>query len=621
MTFFKEWLVTAETNEILFENALNYIQKKYILEESERILLDLFNLIENEDDDDEPFDDTPPWLAGSEDAKPVEETPEEEEGWSNDWWKDSRVLMSGYTSPSLSEINSDENFRNRLNELYSYMKNSAIFLRAKEIEKFKELIEDHVKYTNYLVSKQNNGEKILVRNIAELNDKKQRIIKTLKKLGYCSSEELDTKNKKHEFSPKIKKCIKSCLEEKNNYQNFSFDEREYEENKSEFLQMIEIILKKRVNKIKGSLLMQSPPVDPDEFKDFLRDLLINKVISRVTMTGKLRSEKEWKSLDVTQEDKGFLGFVLKTSGKQTMFKFRSFINTQKGGSGSGKQYRSRILSDIKDSNPEILDIYRYWLTTEAERNRIHSKIIKKLKSGKFTVGKANKTRIEISSYLKQFIDNYEELDVSMVEDDEGLKEVLKLFARNFKTGSSQLVTSLDSMSNDEDSSVLDLVTSTGKSAKVPKSMAFIGDEDIIGSSGDKKDLNVSRIPSQEKNPVIVAVHNAFEKLINDPPIQMKQEKHYSEKLQRQVSYNELLALIIAIKYGVGYTVSPVGEIKIDSSQGILISRSQGEKSQEISRIIKDKLGIEINPTSLRGKKWIGAAEEFMRRELSSLNMS
>jgi hypothetical protein len=250
----------------------------------------------------------------------------------------------------------------------------------------------------------------------------------------------------------------------------------------------------------------------------------------------------------------------------------------------------------------------------AEQDSFRSRILNK--SGE--IKKSYRLRIEISSHLVSFIDKDETLDSSMINDDEGLKTALKLFASNFRGVSGNIV-SLDSLTSDDDNnSNLDLVTSSGDKAKVPRSMAFKGDEDIIGSSKDAKDLNVSKV-GQETNPAVIAVHRAFEKLLNDPPLAMKQQKIHSEKLQRDVSYNELLALIVAIKYGIGYQISPSGDIRMDSTQGINIARSTGEKSQEISRIIEEKLGIKINPSSLRGQKWMGTAEQFMKAQLSNFN--
>ena len=237
MTFFKDWFVEAETNDLLVESALNYIEKKYIFNESAKILTDLFKLIENEEDEDVENLSTNDWdRPGAEDAKPIEDfsDEEDEEEWDDNWWKDSRILIPGYTSPRLSEIISDSRFTKRLNELYSDLKNYYSFQRSKEIEGFKKIIIDHEEYVQFLVNKQKNGEKILVRNIAELNDKKQKILSNLKKLGYCLSEQLDQEKSKYEFSDKTRKCIQKCLEEKNDFSG-SFDEKEISNKKDEFI--------------------------------------------------------------------------------------------------------------------------------------------------------------------------------------------------------------------------------------------------------------------------------------------------------------------------------------------------------------------------------------------------
>lgn len=613
MTFFKDWLVDSEEDDFLFENALNCIQRKYIINETSNFLIKLFKIIENEqpeEESEEPVDNVPAYLQGSEQAKPIWMSDEEEAGWVDDWWKDSRILIRGYSSPKLSEVLQDSNFQSRLNELYIYLKNSAFFLRAKEIQKFKNLLVDHGEFVKKLADKQNSGEKIAARDIAELNDKKQRILQLLKKLGYCSREKLNQNDKKYEFSEATKLCMQKCLGEKNEYDNFEFNENEFKQNKDEFMQMLEFVLMKRIDKIKGSLLRQTPPIDPDDFRSKVRNIIINKILSRTTLTGKLRSDKDWKSLSFDDSDKGFLGYILKTSGRNTIFKLKSEDNTQKGGRGKTKNFRSIIMKDLLDNNPETLNIYRYWHVSEFEKSQILSKITNK--SGK--VSKASKKRLEISSYFPQFIDKYDDLDISMIEDDQGLKEILKLFAKNFNASGNSNVVSLDSLSSsDDDSSNIDLVSTSGKVRTVPRSMAFIGDEDIIGGSKDSTDVGMTQV-KQETNPVIAAVHRTLEKLINGP----SQENFYSEKLNRQVSYNEILALILAVKYGIGYTISSTGDIRIDPSQNIKISRVQGEKSNEISKILEDKLGIKINPTSLRGKKWVGAAEDFMRQNLSDL---
>jgi hypothetical protein len=247
--------------------------------------------------------------------------------------------------------------------------------------------------------------------------------------------------------------------------------------------------------------------------------------------------------------------------------------------------------------------------------KFHNEIIANIANKSGDVKATNRKRLEVSSHLVKFIDDYQELDVA-IDNDNDLKKILKLFANNFNFGTST-VQSLDSIaSNDDDSSNLDMITSGGKRASVPRSMAFIGDEDIIGGAKSSDELNASKI-SRETNPIAQAVHAALDKLLDSPPPELRRESFYSEKLQRQVFYNEILALILVVKYGIGYRVSN-GQVEIDPSQGVKISRVQGEKSAEISRVIQDKLGIEINQNTIRNKKWSGAAEEFMRNELSSL---
>jgi hypothetical protein len=624
MARFTEWFNNEESLDNLFENIMEGIQTKYICEELNNFLGKLFE--QDEDDDSEiqnysPFSDSD--TASEIDPEEFErrhgqrddEEDNEEDFYQGNWWRNPEVFTArtsprGYeyypNMPSFREIFSDDNFKQALNQAFLYTRRSHIHFRAKEIENFKKHISEHEELKKQLKQKVADGQQITRRDTGELDFKKKEIISELKKLGYCSSQDLklNKKNKTLEFSKRLVACIKACLSEKNETAaDFTFDEEEYKKQKSDFMLMIEIAVTKKVQSMTKSL--EDAGIDPRDFSEFVNNMILNYVTSRVTLKNKIR---KWEEIKIGS--KGFLEFITTMITRSKMGKYQSHKATQLqpkdkvNSIANSSDMKKLINSDIKSNNKELLNIYRYYHLDFDGKQKIDNYIqseLNKVSSNARSLNKLKKEfelRKSVSENLPKALEAYDS-DISTIFDDRGLIGSLNYFKTFVSTGTRK-VTSYEDVVGRGSSSGEDEKDDASNYRSQDMEDEYLSTFDMDSRRQEDPDGPTSNLQySNQGNSLQNSIARALERIIKNVPPNERGSAYFSPKKNRNFSTHELQIIVFALTWGLGVKYGPDGSVNFDSSQSTITDRKTGFASARITQMLKDALGIEIPEATIK----------------------
>lgn len=631
MTKFANWLENSEISEYLFESMAKEICVTNIFSEVAEFVFKLLNENEeDEDEDDEPVELDDPFAASDEDiekalSNPVEIDPsingqssDSEE--SEDWWRtalnktiDRDGIIMYPKIPNYSNLFNDDKFKKAFTDAFKSVRHHSIHLRSKRVQEFKDLNSGYVSLVKSI--KERDGIPT-IKEKYKLNLLKQKIFDRLKKLGYCSKQEMED----GKFTDKIKDCIKTALEESGNTVRGTFNTKEYKESLEQFWLMLEVAIRSR---LRGSFQrdLRDRGIDPDDYAEFLRELITNVVTSRVSM-GTVRKgarvRKKWGEVD-TSKSSGILQYVGEIF-KKSKSKFLSRKASEYGVSASRGEIQikhvtktnSMIRKDIESKNSDVLNVYRYEYVDAQSKYEIDSFINSQVSSSenRKEIKIQFERRKEVSKNLKK-VAEVTGVDISTINTESGLLELLNSFIQ--KTSyKSRVVKSIDDPNLERaNQRKIDAVGDTSKIGGFEDPDGLTGgwrsDSDGDDSSEDDEQDQIStrNLATSSISPQVIAIRQALESLAATDS--SKQPKY------NNLTMGQLRALTIALSMGFGWRFTPNssggGNLDIDTS-----SSSEIEKlnQDQIAQKIQQTFNIQSNIPRPTVAGWLRQGLEYIK---------